>query len=79
MEDMPFTLDDDAAEQAANEETAPFAVGDLVVIKSGGYPMTVEYVMPAEEEGYLAVGCIWMDEDGYLLERDFYPETIELA
>lgn len=56
------------------DETAPkFAVGDIVVLVSGGPPMTVA--------GFWGDGtamCHWFDH-GELKEASFRPESLTLA
>ena len=43
---------------------APFKVGDVVKLKSGGPSMTVTSVESGENEGGPAVFCIWFNSKG---------------
>jgi len=43
---------------------APFKVGDVVKLKSGGPPMTVSSVESGEGEGGYVVFCIWFNSKG---------------
>jgi uncharacterized protein YodC (DUF2158 family) len=43
---------------------APFKVGDVVRLKSGGPPMTVTSVESGEDEVGYVVFCIWFNAKG---------------
>jgi uncharacterized protein YodC (DUF2158 family) len=43
---------------------APFKVGDVVRLKSGGPPMTVTSIESGENEGGHLVFCIWFNSKG---------------
>jgi uncharacterized protein YodC (DUF2158 family) len=47
--------------------------GDVVVLKSGGHPMTVAEVHDD------AVVCLWMGEEGDLFRETLPPAVLELA
>ncbi len=47
--------------------------GDVVVLKSGGHPLTVA------EVGDEAVECLWMGDDGTLFRETLPPAVLELA
>ncbi len=46
-------------------------VGDIVVLKSGGPPMTVERVVSAER-----VVCVWFDKLKHF-DRAFHSDTLD--
>ena len=50
-----------------------FQVGDIVRLRSGGIPMTVEEVV----DGH-SVKCIWFDDKGDLQRVTFVIATLEL-
>lgn len=50
-----------------------FKVGDVVRLKSSGWPMTVEVVRRDE------VYCAWMTRDGETRQSDFSPEVLVLV
>lgn len=64
----------------------PINVGDVVQLKSGGSPMTVESYEPATplsagNKGFVGermVRCIWHGADGATQERNFWPHTLVL-
>jgi uncharacterized protein YodC (DUF2158 family) len=43
-------------------------VGDVVVLKSGSVPMTVEFIDPNPDRVY-GVNCIWFDDKGMHHEK----------
>ena len=43
---------------------APFKVGDVVRLKSGGPPMTVTSIESGENDGGYVVFCIWFNTKG---------------
>jgi uncharacterized protein YodC (DUF2158 family) len=47
--------------------------GDVVILKSGGHPMTVAEVHDA------AVACLWMGGEGDLFRETIPLTTLELA
>jgi uncharacterized protein YodC (DUF2158 family) len=49
-----------------------FQVGDIVTLRSGGVPMTVEEIIDNHE-----VRCIWFDEKGQLQRMNFVIATLE--
>ena len=53
---------------------APFAPGDVVTLKSGGAPMTVDAVNP--EQGVL---CAWCDHAGQFRVMFFNPLSLRPA
>lgn len=50
----------------------PIQVGDVVTVKSGGPPMTVESLFPGSPLG--SAGTIWFDDD-YALHRGTFALT----
>lgn len=54
-----------------------FSIGDVVVLKSGGPPMTV-FSSPASRADQ-QVGCVWFDKDGGIQQRVFEPGTLKLC
>jgi len=50
-----------------------FQVGDIVKLRSGGIPMTVEEVV----DGH-SVKCIWFDDKGDLQRMSFVIATLEI-
>jgi uncharacterized protein YodC (DUF2158 family) len=52
----------------SEEEIMDLKPGDVVVLKSGGHPITVVEVADG------AIACLWMGEDG-----DLFRETLPLA
>ena len=53
--------------------TSKFKVGDLVTLKSGGPPMTVNMLF---EDG--GVQTVWHLEDGNLRREGFYPGALKM-
>jgi uncharacterized protein YodC (DUF2158 family) len=49
----------------------PLMVGNIVVLNSGGPPMTVKAITRAGQ-----VLCEWMDAGGVLHEMEFAPEML---
>ena len=50
-----------------------FQVGDVVILRSGGAPMTVEEVIDAH-----SVKCVWCDDKGQVQRTMFVIATLEL-
>ena len=49
----------------------PRMVGNIVILNSGGPPMTVKAITPAGQ-----VVCQWIDAGGVLHEMEFAPEML---
>ena len=47
-------------------------IGTVVRLKSGGLPMTVEYIV-----SNLMVKCVWFDYDNQLCREEFKIELLE--
>ena len=45
--------------------------GDIVRLRSGGPPMSVQTVTPD------GIECMWFDSDGRLQEKIFHPGTLQ--
>jgi uncharacterized protein YodC (DUF2158 family) len=54
----------------------PFAIGDVVQLKSGGPQMTVKYVEDPSPAGSTAVHCVWFDGTKLCSEM-FHPATLK--
>ena len=50
-----------------------FKVGDVVRLKSGGYPMTVAMDQLANSD---SVSCVWHDADGRISDWYFQSDTL---
>lgn len=80
-----------AKAQSDDPADRPLAVGDVVVLKSGGHAMTIEsFAPPAPAPGGLTPAkrgfdvppdmmmahCVWQSRDGHFLDRALWPHTI---
>ena len=62
-------------EQAAKAQAEAFAVGDVVKLKHGGLPMTVERLHGHDN----SVGCVWFDSRGALQHDRFQGACLVIS
>jgi len=58
-------------------EVAPFEIGDVVRLKSGGPPMTVTQVGIRHMTGQMTVWCTWFDAKNTPQDGTFPPAALE--
>lgn len=51
-----------------------FKLGDIARLKSGGPPMTVNYISDKRE----SVECVWFDDKEERQNSDFNPNTLQM-
>jgi uncharacterized protein YodC (DUF2158 family) len=57
---------------------ATFKIGDVVRLKSGSAPKTIEFV-GTSPQGNPYVACVWEDEKGNNQRSEFHPDTLEIC
>ena len=56
-----------------------FKVGDVVTLKSGGPPMTVNEVLNMSEDTKGCIKCRWFDVKKQLKKGEFSPDSLEVS
>jgi len=56
-----------------------FKVGDVVALKSGGPPMTVDEVLEMPEGSKGCIKCRWFDVKEQLKKGEFSPDSLEVS
>lgn len=62
-----------AAKEQPHPEGAPFEQGEVVSLKSGGFPMVVEFVRATSDPKRFFVEVVWASDKSY--SQDIHRET----
>lgn len=66
-----------AAKEQPHPKGAPFEQGEIVFLKSGGFPMVVEFVKPTCDPKRFFVEVVWASDKSYGkdIHREMFPSS----